>query len=126
MAKHEDTKVSPAEIDAGVKFDDGKPRMDLIPPEFLKGIGRVLCMGASKYAARNWEKGMDWGRLNAAALRHLTSWMRGQDLDEESKENHLLHAAVNLMFLYTMQLNNVGTDTRTHLRKPDLGPGKTL
>ena len=45
---------------AGVKFDEGKARYDLIPPEGPYAVATILEYGAKKYAARNWEQGMDW------------------------------------------------------------------
>ena len=50
----------------GRKDDTAKPRMDLIPPELLEGVADVLTYGAAKYAPRNWEHGMAWGRVFAA------------------------------------------------------------
>lgn len=42
----------------GKKLDDGKARMDLLPPEFLFATADILAFGAGKYGDRNWEKGM--------------------------------------------------------------------
>lgn len=47
---------------AGVKFDQGKPGYELLPDDALAAIQKVLDFGAKKYAARNWELGMDWTR----------------------------------------------------------------
>ena len=30
----------------GLKYDDGKPRLDLVPPEAVMALGRVLTYGA--------------------------------------------------------------------------------
>ena len=39
---------------AGTKFDECKPRMGLVAPEFVEGVARVLTFGADKYGAYNW------------------------------------------------------------------------
>ena len=57
----------------GVKFDVGKDPMELMSPLAMRETSKVLEFGARKYAKRNWEKGMEWGRLYGAAMRHLTA-----------------------------------------------------
>lgn len=104
------TGVNPGQA---VKYDQGKPRMDLIPPEALRGISEVLTFGADKYAARNWEQGSDWGRFTAALLRHFTAWMGGEDYDQETGLNHLKHVLCNAAFLLTFQERGIGCDDRS-------------
>lgn len=96
----------------GVKYDEGKPRTDLLPTDSLLGVAEILSFGAAKYGDRNWEKGMDWNRLYAAALRHLYAWQLGEDLDPESGKHHLKHATCCLLMLLAYQLRGVGTDDR--------------
>jgi len=81
------------------KYDTNKPRVDLIPTEPVLEIAKVLSFGASKYGDHNWRRGMAWSRIYAATQRHLMKWNAGQEMDEESGESHLAHAAVNLIFL---------------------------
>lgn len=105
--------VAPAEgLAGGVKHDEGKPRMDLLPPEALREIAAVLAMGAQKYDAHNWRKGFAYSRLIAAALRHLFAWVGGENKDPESGKSHLAHAACCLMFLITFEQTSTGTDDR--------------
>lgn len=96
----------------GVKYDDGKPRFDLIAPEFEEGVAKVLAYGAKKYRDRNWEKGMRWGRCVAALRRHLAAWQQGEDIDPESALHHLDHAACCLMFLRAYVARQMGEDDR--------------
>ncbi len=96
-----------------VKFDDDKLRMDLIPPELLTEVAKVLTFGAEKYSARNWEEGMDWGRVYAALQRHLNAWWSGDDKDDETGYSHLAHAACCIAFLITYESRGVGEDTRS-------------
>lgn len=95
-----------------VKYDNGKPRMDLIPPEAMLALGAVLAFGADKYAGRNWEQGFAWGRSDAALKRHLTAWEAGQDNDPETGLPHLWHVLANAAFLVTFEARQIGTDDR--------------
>lgn len=95
------------------KKDDGKPRMDLIPPEALMALGEVLGFGARKYADRNWEQGMDWGRFVGAAMRHFVAWQAGEDEDPESGMPHLWHVLTNIAFLTAFEVRGAGNDDRT-------------
>lgn len=97
---------------SGIKHDKEKPRLDLLPYDALLRIGDVLTYGAAKYAPRNWESGMDWGRLSAAAQRHIASWQCGQDDDEESGLPHLAHAVCCLLFLLAYSIRRIGKDDR--------------
>ncbi len=84
----------------GTKFDQGKPRMGLVEPEFIAGMARVLDFGEKKYGAQNWKKGLERGRVIDAALRHLAAFQSGEEVDGETGESHCLHAACCLMFLH--------------------------
>ena len=94
-----------------IKDDGGKLRYDLIPPFALEELARVFSYGAEKYGARNWEAGLDWSRLFAAAQRHLWSWWAGEDEDEETSISHLAHAAWNCLALLEF--------ARTHPERDD-------
>lgn len=83
----------------GVKKDEGKPRWELVPFDAIRGVVEILTFGAKKYAARNWERGIAYGRVFGAIMRHLTAWWGGENLDPESGKSHLDHAMCELMFL---------------------------
>lgn len=100
-------------IKKGLRYDEGKPRMDLIPPELLFAIAEVLTYGAEKYAPRNWERGMIWGKeVYAPLIRHLEKWKKGEERDEESGLTHLAHAACNIAFLVALTQRQLGIDDR--------------
>jgi Domain of unknown function (DUF5664) len=96
----------------GRKDDTGKPPYDLIAPEMLDGVAHVLAFGAAKYAPRNWEKGMRWGRCYAALMRHMWAWWRGERADTETGMSHLWHAGCCLMFLMAYEARQIGEDDR--------------
>lgn len=96
----------------GRKDDQQKPRYDLIAPELLESVARVLTFGAEKYGERNWEQGMSWGRPFAALMRHMWAWWRGESNDPETGLPHLAHAACCVMFLLAYEQRNIGKDNR--------------
>lgn len=96
----------------GVKFDEGKPRFDLLPPDALNEVARVFTMGAAKYADRNWEKGMDWGRVYAATHRHMGAFWGGEQFDAESGLLHTAHATFGTLVLTAYQMRDIGIDSR--------------
>jgi hypothetical protein len=96
----------------GRKDDSGKMRMELLPPELLEGTAIVLGFGAKKYSDRNWEKGMKWGRVYGALMRHMWAWWRGEVADPETGYSHLWHAACCLSFLMAYEQRKIGEDDR--------------
>lgn len=87
-------------IISGRKDDQGKNRLDLLPPGFVSGVGRVLTFGAQKYDAHNWMTGIDYSRLLAALHRHIWEGIAvGEDIDPESGILHAYHASCSLAFL---------------------------
>lgn len=115
--------ISPKEIwPEGRKDDNGKARYDLLPPELMEGVARVLTFGADKYGERNWEQGMRWGRPFAAMMRHMWAWWRGQGRDPETGMSHLWHAACCLAFLIAYEERQIGGDDRPDTRRVDKAP----
>lgn len=94
------------------KHDEGKSRLDLVPFDALLMVGHVLAFGANKYEHRGWEKGLDRGRIFAAAQRHLAQWATGQNNDPESGLSHVAHAACCCLMLLASELRGIGTDSR--------------
>ena len=78
---------------AGIKHDEGKARFDLLPVKPLFKVAEVYTIGAKKYSDRNWERGIKWGRVFAAMLRHAWNWWRGEKLDPEDGQHHLASVA---------------------------------
>jgi hypothetical protein len=90
--------------DSGLKYDQDKNRVDLIPPSAILAIGEILTYGSRKYGPNNWQKldnGLD--RFYGAAFRHLLAWRKGEKLDPESGISHLSHALTNLAFMVDIE-----------------------
>jgi hypothetical protein len=90
---------SPQDV-KGLKYDEGKPRWDLLPMGEIEEIVKVLTFGAKKYADNSWQevpRGVE--RYFASLLRHLVAWRTGNDSDDESGLHPLAHAACNIIFL---------------------------
>lgn len=98
-AEIDDLISEAAKKSAGLKFDTGKPPMSLLSSIWLWAVSDVLAFGAKKYASHNWRKGIQYSRLTDAAMRHITAFNDGEDLDPETKLSHLAHASCCLMFL---------------------------
>lgn len=88
----------------GLKFDDDKARMDLIPPHAEQMLAMVLTFGAKKYAPDNWRLVENpEQRYVAAAMRHINTYRSGELLDPETGLPHLAHAMCCLAFLIELQ-----------------------
>lgn len=98
--------------DVGIKFDQEKIRMELLPVRPLEDIADVLTTGAKKYSDNNWRKGFDWSRIYGSLQRHLSDWKKGIDLDPETAKKHLAHAGCCLMFLLEFSHSGAGKDDR--------------
>lgn len=99
-------------MEQGEKFDTEKCRYDLLPMYAIEALGDVLTYGAGKYGVRNWEKGILYGRLFAATLRHLFAWWRREEYDAESGLSHLAHALTNIAFLIELEHTHLEMDDR--------------
>lgn len=98
-------KVSQKEKELkGVKYDNGKLRLDLVPPEMEEALAEGLTAGIKKgYPENNWAEGLVFSRSVAAAKRHLNAWRKREDIDEETGVNHIKLAALNLLMVAYQQ-----------------------
>lgn len=101
-----------AKIEKAMKFDHGKPPIDLIDSTIILELAKVLGYGAEKYEAHNWKIGLPISRYYSACMRHLLAFNDGETIDPESGLNHLGHAACNLMFMLYMLKNKPELDDR--------------
>lgn len=85
-------RISYGENKAIREPSSGKGRYDLITPFGLDRLAKWYELGSSKYADRNWEKGMPFSRYLDSARRHLNKFAMGME-----DEDHLAAACWNIM-----------------------------
>ena len=94
------------------RFDEGKNRLDLMPPWSIDQVAQVYTYGTIKYDDDNWWKGMPWKKVIGPLLRHIWKWLRGEKWDDESGLHHLAHAAWQCLALMEYERNGIGKDNR--------------
>lgn len=84
----------------GLKYDQDKIRMELVPMSSIENIAKILTYGAKKYSDNSWQE-LDnfWNRYKGALLRHLAAIDKGELNDSESGLPHIDHVLCNAMFL---------------------------
>ena len=87
----------------GVKHDEGKPQLSLLPFEALAEAAQAFAFGAARYGRQNYTKGMPVTRPVDAALRHISKWANGEDIDPDSGCTHLGCALASLMMAVAIQ-----------------------
>lgn len=88
----------------GSRYNEGKPRVDLIPAVVLLELGKHYTYGANKYAPNNWVKGFPYSETSASLLRHLYAWLDGERDDPESGHHHLIAVIWNAVTLFYFEL----------------------
>ena len=95
------------------KFDNGKPRCDLVPAEIIEAIGAVRTYGVQKYGEEYSYRKVEPKRYRAALMRHICAWLKNpHGTDEESGLPHLWHIACNVAFL--CELDKEAEDDAVH------------
>ena len=100
----------------GLRFDEGKVRLELVPPEWFWALADVTTKGSMKYPERNWERGMSWAKMIGCALRHVFKFCMGERYDGTELNielgttgcHHLAMAAWNLLALMSYDLRGIG------------------
>lgn len=115
--------MSQEKTDRGLRYNTGKARFDLLPVNAVNELTAVMTRGASKYAPRNWEKGMPWTEVLASLERHLQAFKAGEDYDPESSLKHMAHVMANASFLTEYYTIYPEGDDRPHsyLKKRKVG-----
>ena len=100
---------SPVVADGGgLRHNEGKLRLDLLPVEWIWALGDVMTVGSKKYAVRNWERGMAWSTVVGCTLRHTFKFIAGERFDKETGCHHLAMAAWNILALMVYDIRGIG------------------
>jgi hypothetical protein len=91
----------------GLRHDQGKLRVDLLPADALQEVARVMTYGAHKYAERNWERGMPWSKVAGPLDRHWLDFKLGRRVDRETKLRTMAHVACNALFLLAYEMRGL-------------------
>ncbi len=100
----------------GLRMNSGKIRMELTPPEWDYALADVTTQGSKKYAARNWELGMEWSVMVGCMKRHLVKFEAGERYDGKEFDiaagttgcHHLAMVAWNALALMSYDLRQIG------------------
>ena len=95
-------------LNTPVKQDLGKLRYDLLPFDAVDEVVGVLTYGIKKYPKpeENWRVNSsqeDIKRYEAALLRHMSEYMQGNEIDEESGLPHIAQVATNALFIIALR-----------------------
>lgn len=101
-------------MSGGIKYDQGKARISLLPGRAIEQVMKVGEMGAAKYGDHNYRLGMPVTKFLNAAFRHaFVEWLfKGVDNDPESGLPHLAHAAWNMLAALEQMLTMPEHDDR--------------
>ena len=94
----------------GLRYDEGKNKMYLIPAEWDEVLGEIFTIGAKKYAERNWELGMDYSKVMGPLMRHLKDYRKGIKIDPTDGLPAIAKVAWNALALYYYDLKGLGKD----------------
>lgn len=87
------------------KFDGGKLRLSLVPPELIEAVAKIREYGCKKYGDSDSWKKVEPQRYKDALYRHLLADARGEKTDAESGLPHIWHAACNIAFICALMGN---------------------
>jgi hypothetical protein len=90
-----------------------KPRLSLVSPASIVYEALAMSNGADKYGAYNFRDSKVQAMIYVdACMRHLLSWLDGEELAADSKIPHLAHAKACLGILIDAKENGNLIDNR--------------
>lgn len=104
----------------GLRFNQGKIRVDLLPPDAIQALAILMTVNEAKYPDRNWEKGMPMSDVLASLERHMLALKAGEDVDPTDGQLHAVKIMWNGMALASYHLRGIVQDDRVHLKLPSL------
>lgn len=101
VSKEELRRMTEEVKELAMRFNQGKPQLSYILSAgyAIEGAAAVMENGAKKYARDNWKKSFPKEQLIDSMVRHLTKFMNGEELDDESGLPHVDHVLCNALFL---------------------------
>lgn len=98
----------------GLRANTGKPELSMMleAAKAVEGLSRVLMYGRDKYSRGNWLGGLGHMSIVDCLMRHLTAYVSGENLDEESGLPHVDHVLANALFLSQMTKTRHDLDDR--------------
>ena len=115
-------EVRVVDADTGAEKGQKLERFDLIPIRPLEELARHYGRGSLKYEDRNWERGYAWSLSFAAAMRHMTQFWGGEDIDSETGTPHTIAAAWHMFSLTEYTFTHPEKDDRPKDTPDTLGP----
>lgn len=112
----------------GIKYDQEKAPLALIPPEAEEEEARVWQAGAEKYGVHNFRGGLSYLRILSALRRHTNAIICGEDTDPETGCMHAAHirccAAMLLVFKNRKDLDDRFVDNHKKKTKMKVNGSK--
>lgn len=100
-------------------FGIAKPPLSTVPVPVIYELGLAMLEGALKYGRHNYRVvGVRMSTYYDAALRHLTAWWEGEDIDPESGVSHLVKAMACLAVVRDAEMAGLVTDDRPPMSHP--------
>jgi len=98
--------------DVPMKFNKGKLRYDLIPPDTFEKLVEAITHGSLKYDDNNWMLVVKENRNDyiGSMFRHIEKYRMGVKSDEDSGLHPLAHAMCCMMFLLWEDTQEKGKD----------------
>ena len=92
------------QFDQKYKYDEGKDKYSLIPPEWLKWLVDVFMVGYARHGKDNWKK-VEYQRFEDALMRHLQAYRFGHMKNPEDNDvYHLAQIAFNALAILSIRL----------------------
>lgn len=108
----------PTSDDTGNRFNQDKSPLSIMleAKHAIEGCSEILKFGAEKYARGNWRKGLNHTEICDSLLRHMSSYLAGEDNDPESNLPHVDHILCNALFLSEMTRTHADLDDRSVIK----------
>lgn len=101
----------------GRRDNSDKPPLSMVleARHAMIGAAKVMAFGEAKYDRSNWRNGLKHTEVADSMLRHVSAYLSGEDIDEESGMRHVDLALCNAIFLAELTVTRPDLDTRGKL-----------